>query len=663
MFGLNNSSGIPVMPALAEKLTENPQWFTEGGNGVEPSWPGADWFNAMQAEILNVLSSAEIEPIPNNLGQLNEAINIIGKNYRLSSIATAYGLDVNLGGYWKDNETINKSDWRVFNDSIWSPLADGFICGLQPSYTTCRTWSKSGLNTLKCFGGNPTDGIANANAYYRAAKYLNGSDAIWFDGWYVIARVDDLGSTPVVHCGLDGSIGGLIIDTTSWPYATVATPHIKTTGNFIADRIGIDQCWDYKQHATPGGYNDSTYASSWGGYFMFDLTSNNAGISRITNCFFNRVMRGILVSGRKLSEFTNNFGDQTTSAGQCVISSQLCEKVVYDGCIMNGPKWGEVDLYNGYPVAGGCALHGYDCDNVELTNLTLSGHQLVFHGPVGGLSKNLVIDGITVDYPIADTAFYRWENATIGTITVSNSGDMGITLDGCKRISFGVLSVTGAHIGGVVISDAISVVGTCIQVSDYAQAYDRMNVFRQASNAGNWLSAFSCSFQAGASDSIDFNIGQIVLGWSSQEKLPPVSDPSGPVRSLVNGILVGTTPNPDARMEGTIVGARVGDWRGSGLDHVFINVPEYRFYLAMNGISGIPKLGEKFVDSNGNSFVYLADYGSQGLCWCKSMSGTIPAGTVFTGQTSGATLTSANLPQLTWTKTVLSGCFDFTSLH
>lgn len=74
MFGLNNSSGIPVMPALAEKLTENPQWFTEGGNGVEPSWPGADWFNSLQAELINIVLAADIELSPNDTNQLLSAI-------------------------------------------------------------------------------------------------------------------------------------------------------------------------------------------------------------------------------------------------------------------------------------------------------------------------------------------------------------------------------------------------------------------------------------------------------------------------------------------------------------------------------------------------------------------------------------------------------------
>lgn len=80
MFGLNNSSGIPVMPALAEKQTENPQWFTEGGNGVAPSYPGADWFNTVQSELLNLLSTAGVTPDTASLSQISEAVNVIVGN-------------------------------------------------------------------------------------------------------------------------------------------------------------------------------------------------------------------------------------------------------------------------------------------------------------------------------------------------------------------------------------------------------------------------------------------------------------------------------------------------------------------------------------------------------------------------------------------------------
>lgn len=79
MHGLNNSSGIPVMPALAKQMTDNPQWFTEGGNGVEPSSPGADWFNMIQAELINVIFAANIIPDNAQLNQIANAISAISK--------------------------------------------------------------------------------------------------------------------------------------------------------------------------------------------------------------------------------------------------------------------------------------------------------------------------------------------------------------------------------------------------------------------------------------------------------------------------------------------------------------------------------------------------------------------------------------------------------
>lgn len=74
MFGLNNSSGIPVMPAITESVLDNPLWFTEGGSGVPPSYPGKDWFNVIQAELLYILSSAGIEPSQSDTTQLATAI-------------------------------------------------------------------------------------------------------------------------------------------------------------------------------------------------------------------------------------------------------------------------------------------------------------------------------------------------------------------------------------------------------------------------------------------------------------------------------------------------------------------------------------------------------------------------------------------------------------
>ena len=81
MFHLDNNSGIDVMPGIKQTLSRLTKWFTEGDSQTPPSYPGADWFNIVQAELLNVLKEAEITPAKNELNQLSRAIKaIIDKN-------------------------------------------------------------------------------------------------------------------------------------------------------------------------------------------------------------------------------------------------------------------------------------------------------------------------------------------------------------------------------------------------------------------------------------------------------------------------------------------------------------------------------------------------------------------------------------------------------
>ena len=76
MYALDNSSGVSVMPPVKNQQFQPnaPRWFTEGGNGVAPSYPGADWFNIVQAELLGVLTEASVTP---NKGQLNQLATAI----------------------------------------------------------------------------------------------------------------------------------------------------------------------------------------------------------------------------------------------------------------------------------------------------------------------------------------------------------------------------------------------------------------------------------------------------------------------------------------------------------------------------------------------------------------------------------------------------------
>lgn len=74
MFHLDNESGISNRPAIAPLRSQQRLWFTEGGHGNAISYPGADWFNIVQAELLSVLDEAGIAPDKGQLNQIAQAI-------------------------------------------------------------------------------------------------------------------------------------------------------------------------------------------------------------------------------------------------------------------------------------------------------------------------------------------------------------------------------------------------------------------------------------------------------------------------------------------------------------------------------------------------------------------------------------------------------------
>ncbi|MDB6374447.1 tail fiber protein [Photorhabdus bodei] len=77
MFGLDNPSGVSVMPPVTPASNPTPLWFTEGGAGLAVSYPGQEWFNIVQAELLAVLQEASIKPDKSKLNQLAVAIKSI----------------------------------------------------------------------------------------------------------------------------------------------------------------------------------------------------------------------------------------------------------------------------------------------------------------------------------------------------------------------------------------------------------------------------------------------------------------------------------------------------------------------------------------------------------------------------------------------------------
>lgn len=74
MYHLDNTSGVPEMPEPKDTQTISTRWFGESQEQGGISWPGADWFNIIQAELLNILARAELEPGKHEFDQLATAI-------------------------------------------------------------------------------------------------------------------------------------------------------------------------------------------------------------------------------------------------------------------------------------------------------------------------------------------------------------------------------------------------------------------------------------------------------------------------------------------------------------------------------------------------------------------------------------------------------------
>lgn len=85
-YWIDTGTGTPTDPGTTAVIDAVRQYATEGGAGVSPTVPGAEWFNMMTDEVLAVLAEAGITPDKASHGQLLEAILALVDTGRLIGV-------------------------------------------------------------------------------------------------------------------------------------------------------------------------------------------------------------------------------------------------------------------------------------------------------------------------------------------------------------------------------------------------------------------------------------------------------------------------------------------------------------------------------------------------------------------------------------------------
>lgn len=121
MFHVDNNSAVPVMPAVKPVVSAVTSFFTEGGNGVPPTYPGPDWFNIIQSELLAILAAAGISPDKASNVQLLAAMRVLFLD------ASQNGADIQDKAAFLQNLGLDRIEQTAIETRIKSPGGGTFL--------------------------------------------------------------------------------------------------------------------------------------------------------------------------------------------------------------------------------------------------------------------------------------------------------------------------------------------------------------------------------------------------------------------------------------------------------------------------------------------------------------------------------------------------------
>ncbi|MFU0913049.1 hypothetical protein [Kluyvera intermedia] len=156
MYFVDNGSAVPVMPQVKPVSSATPQFFTEGGNGTPPTYPGPDWFNIFQLELLNVLKEAQINPDKANHTQLVTAMK------KLFLDASSNGSDIPDKAAFLSNLGLGEAAQLAAPTATLNSSSGYFSLPVKLNGTT--------INLIVQFGNGDVGSTSGASVWTRTAN-------------------------------------------------------------------------------------------------------------------------------------------------------------------------------------------------------------------------------------------------------------------------------------------------------------------------------------------------------------------------------------------------------------------------------------------------------------------------------------------------------------
>jgi microcystin-dependent protein len=231
MYFVDNSSAVKVMPTPGVVFSTDPLWFTQGDANNRPTYPGPDWFNITQAELLNLLAAANLTPKKDDNTQLSQAIAAL-ISAAIGGIQTVPDIDelYITKGATDPNVKWPGTTWVYLGEGLTlrTAKADGSDLGATTGADTVIISAENMPSHTHSIGGstgNSTDVAADTSSFDYGTKQTDTQG----DHGHVLAKLVD---------NDDPALNGYVTSTTLKGTAGTINDAIQNSGSHLHN-VGI----------------------------------------------------------------------------------------------------------------------------------------------------------------------------------------------------------------------------------------------------------------------------------------------------------------------------------------------------------------------------------------------------------------------------------------